>query len=230
MKKVFEMIEEKNIYENGFVKLSKAILDWQWYTEPNVTRLYIHILLKANFKQNNWRGIEIKVGEFITSVDKLHVELNLSVQTIRTALKKLENTGYIELRPTSQYSLIKLIDSDVFLLEYNYNNKHNSNQKTNGQQSNNNQVTTTNKEKKEKTIKEEIELFQAELDKYKNQYSKTILDSFFNYWTEENKQTGRPKFTEEKFWNLNTRLSNWKTYNKTENKKSFIKNRNHGQL
>ncbi len=75
-------MKHENIYEKGFIKLSKSILDWQWYTEPNVSRLYFHILLKVNFKQKDWKGIEIKNGEFITSVDKLHVELNLSIQTI----------------------------------------------------------------------------------------------------------------------------------------------------
>lgn len=219
-------MDRENIYEKGFIKLSKNILEWQWYTDPNVTRLYIHILLKVNFKHNNWKGIEIKIGEFITSVDKLHVELNLSIQTIRTALKKLEKTGYIEVRPTSQYSLIKLIDSDVFILEDNYSNKQINKQKTNEQQSSNNQTTTTNKEKKEKNTIEKKELFQAELDKHKNNFSSEVLISFFNYWTEENKHTRRLRFEDEKFWNLKSRLSNWKFYNNTNKKGvSFLKNR-----
>jgi DNA-binding transcriptional regulator YhcF (GntR family) len=223
-------MNHENIYEKGFIKLSKNILEWQWYTDPNVTRLYIHILLKVNFKQKNWKGIDIKIGEFITSVDKLHIELNLSVQTIRTALKKLEKSEYIEVRPTSQYSLIKLRDSDVFILEDNYSNKQNNKQKTNEQQISNNQTTTTNKEKKEKNIKDKKEVFQAELDKHKNDFSSEVLISFFNYWTEETKNNGRLRFEDQKFWNLSTRLSSWTNFKKTENKKTFNRSRNHGRI
>lgn len=220
------MKEIKNIYDNGFVKLSKQVLEWQWYNDPNVARLYFHILLKANFKENNWRGIEIKIGEFVTSIDKLHVELNISIQTIRTALKKLERTGYIQLKPTNQFTLIKLLNSDVYDSQSNNNIKQSDKQKTIDQHSNNKQLTTTNKEKKENTSKEKIEVFKAELYKHNN-FSNDILDSFFMYWTEKDKQTGRTRFEDEKYWNLEIRLQNWKLFktNKQEKKRPINLNR-----
>lgn len=220
-------MKEKDIFEKGFVKLSRKMLEWQWYGDPVVSRLYLHILLKANYKQNRWQGIDIDIGEFVTSVDKLQAELSLSIQKVRTALKKLQRTGYIVIKPTNRFTLIKLVDSDVFTLEFTTSNKPVIKQKTYLEQTTNNEVTTTNKEKKENNFKEEIELFQAELDKYKNNFSSEILFSFFAYWTEENRQTGRPKFLDEKYWNLKARLTSWKSYSKIENKKSFIKNRNY---
>ncbi|WP_291135355.1 GntR family transcriptional regulator [Flavobacterium sp. UBA7663] len=213
------MKEIKNIYDNGFVKLSKQVLEWQWYSDPNVARLYFHILLKANFKENNWRGIEIKIGEFVTSIDKLHVELNISIQTIRTALKKLERTGYIERRPTNQFTLIKLLDSDVFTKEFFISNKQVNNPKTIHKHSSNNQKTTTNKEKKELETLERKEVFKKQIFQFQNQFSKEKLDSFFNYWSEECEQTGRLKFEDEKFWNLETRISNWKVFGSESTKK-----------
>lgn len=216
----------ENIYEKGFIKLSRNILDWQWYTDSNVCRLYIHILLKANFKRNNWQGIEINVGEFVTSVEKLHIEIGISIQSVRTALIKLKDTGYISLKPTNRFTLIKLNNSEVFTLEFNFSNKQTTKLKTNGQQTSNNQITTTNKEKKEKNNIERKELFQAELEKHKNNFSSGFLISFFNYWTEENKHTGRLRFQDEKFWNFKTRLSNWKFKSSSNiNEASFLKNR-----
>ena len=41
----------------GFVKLPRTLLDWRWYTEPNALRLYIHLLLKANFKEIVWKNV-----------------------------------------------------------------------------------------------------------------------------------------------------------------------------
>lgn len=220
-------MKEKDIFEKGFVKLSKMMLEWQWYGDPVISRLYLHILLKANYKRNRWQGIDIDIGEFVTSVDKLHVELSLSIQKVRTALKKLQRTGYIAIKPTNRFTLIKLIDSDVFAMEFTTSNKPVIKQKTDVEQPTNNEVTITNKEKKENNFKEEIELFQAELDEYKNNFSSEILFSFFAYWTEESRQTGRPKLLDEKYWNLKARLTSWKSYGKKNNNKSFIKNRNY---
>ena len=215
------MKEIKNIYDNGFVRLSKQVLEWQWYNDPNVARLYFHILLKANFKENNWRGIEIKIGEFVTSIDKLHVELNISIQTIRTAMKKLERTGYIQLKPTNQFTLIKLLNSDVYNSQSNNTIIQSDKQKTIHQHSNNKQLTTTNKEKKELETLERKEIFKKQIFQFQNQFPKEKLESFFNYWSEECKQTGRLKFEDEKFWNLETRISNWKVFvNETAKKES----------
>lgn len=216
----------ENIYEKGFIKLSRNILDWQWYTDSNVCRLYIHILLKANFKRNNWQGIEINVGEFVTSVEKLHIEIGISIQSVRTALIKLKDTGYISLKPTNRFTLIKVNNSEVFTLEFNFSNKPITKLKTIDKPANNYQITTTNKEKKEKNNIEKKDIFQAELDKHKNIISSEVLISFFNYWTEEDIHTGRLRFEDEKFWNLSSRLSNWKFYNNANKKQvSFLKNR-----
>lgn len=220
---------EQSIINHGFVKLPRSILEWEWYEDGTVARVYIHILLKVNFTQKNWKGNKIEIGEFITSLDKLHHELNLSMQSIRTALSKLEGTGYIKLTATNRYTKIKALNSDVYntnqIVTNTPSNKPINQQITSEQQSNNNPSTTTNKEKKEKTLEERKKVFKNVIFKENDKYPESLLNSFFNYWSEENEQTGRLKFEDEKYWNLSTRLSNWKEF-KTETKKQpFIKNR-----
>jgi DNA-binding MarR family transcriptional regulator len=227
------MAKENKEYNYGFIPLQRTILEWQWYQNSNVARLFIHILLKSNFKSKMWQGHKIKEGEFITSIDKLHVELGISTQSIRTTLDKLEKTGYIQRKSTNKFTRIKLVESDVYSIEKLIQNKQINNQrnipKTYGQQTDNNQSTTANKEKKEIEYKQSKQVFQAELDLYKNKYPKNFLISFFYYWTEESRQTGRPKFLDEKYWNLESRLANWKQYPKPEIKNSHLKNRNYGK-
>ena len=65
-------------------------------------------------------------------------------------------------------------------------------------------------EYKKQEIKQGIKLHNINTEK---------LESFFNYWSEECKQTGRLKFEDEKFWNLETRISNWKVFSSSLNKK-----------
>lgn len=39
-----------------YVKISRKILEWEWYTDINTKVLFLHILLKANWKLEGSRG------------------------------------------------------------------------------------------------------------------------------------------------------------------------------
>ena len=77
-----------------YVKISRKILEWEWYTDANTKVLFLHILLKANWKDGRFQGIEVPRGSFVTSLQNLAAETGLTVRNVRTALKHLENTGY----------------------------------------------------------------------------------------------------------------------------------------
>ena len=205
--------------DKGFVKLKRAYLDWEWYQDGNTFRLMIHLLLKSNYTAKKWQGNIINPGELITSLGNLSKELKLSENVIRTSLNKLKKTGYIATKSTNRFTKIIILKSAIFDGINSVNNEQKNNQPTNQAQTRNNQLTTTNKENKEKDSKERIELFQKEIFQFRNKYSIETLNSFFKYWTEESKQTGRLKFEDEKFWNLETRLSNWKNFGKESSEK-----------
>lgn len=130
----------------GFIKIHRKILDWEWYSDANVARLFFHCLFKVNYTTKKWQGVEIKQGSFITSYEKLASDLNLTIQQIRTALKKLKSTHEITYHSTANYSIISLNNWD----DYNPSNTQNNKQITNEQQTNNKRVTTTKKDKKDK--------------------------------------------------------------------------------
>ena len=94
--------------ENGFIMLPRAILDWQWYDEPNTMRLYLHLLLTANYSKKEWHGITICRGQRVCTLAGLSRETGLSVQQIRTILRRLETSGEIISRSTSQYTLLTI--------------------------------------------------------------------------------------------------------------------------
>ncbi len=78
---------------NGYVKLHRSLTKWEWYTDANTLRLFLHCLLMANHADVKFRGVMIKRGSFQTSFQMLSAETGLSIQNIRTALNKLEVTG-----------------------------------------------------------------------------------------------------------------------------------------
>lgn len=90
----------------SFIKLDRKIQYWGWYGDPSVLAVWVHILIDANFKENVWQGMVIKPGELVTSVSRLSLETGLSVQQVRTALKKLESTNEISCKTTNKYTLI----------------------------------------------------------------------------------------------------------------------------
>ena len=99
---------------NGWIKLHRSILEWEWYDDINTTRVFIHLMLSANHKDNNWRGIEIKRGSKLTSFDKLSKETNLSVSKIRTSIKKLISTNEIASKSHSQHTVFTMINYDTY--------------------------------------------------------------------------------------------------------------------
>ena len=86
----------------GWIKLHRQFLEWEWYDDPNTLRLFLHCLLKANHKDKKYRGDLIKRSTFVTSLEVLAFELNLSTQQIRTSLSKLEKTGEINIHSNRQ--------------------------------------------------------------------------------------------------------------------------------
>jgi len=69
------------------------MLDWEWYEDTNTFRLFMHCILKANFKEKEWRGMSIPRGSFWTSLNALSDETGLSVKQIRNSINRLERTG-----------------------------------------------------------------------------------------------------------------------------------------
>ena len=127
---------------NGWIKLHRQILDWEWYDDVNTSRLFIHLMLTANHKDNNWRGIKIVRGSRLTSLDKLSSETNLTVSKIRTAIKKLVLTNEMTSKSHSQYTVFTMINYDLY--------QGDDKQIANESQTINKRIATNKNENKEK--------------------------------------------------------------------------------
>lgn len=216
------MLEHKDI---GFIKLKRNFLEWEWYQDSNTSRVMIHLLLKSNYITKQWQGNTINPGELITSINNLSKELKLTENVIRTCLKKLKKTNYIITQSTNKFTKIKINESIIYGEVYLKNNEQSNDQETNKSQSTNKQITTTNKVKKEIENKESLEIFKNQVFQFYKIYSQEHLNGFFQYWSIINKQTGRPKFNETNYWNLEERLKNWKVLNAKNKGQTFTKNR-----
>ena len=140
---------------SGWIKLHRQIVDWEWYTDHNTFRVFIHLLLTANHKDKKYRGIELKAGSIVTSRDILAIATGLSVRQVRTALDKLKTTNELTIKTSSQGTIIEVVNYAKYQLT--------TNETTNERPTNDQQTTTNKNVKKEKNEKE------------------LILDSWINY-------------------------------------------------
>lgn len=100
--------------ENGFIKLHRSLLKWEWYDDINTFKLFIHLLLTVNYYDKQWRGKTIKRGSRITSYAILAKETKLSIKSVRTAIKHLISTGEVAKVSNSEYTIITVNNYDKY--------------------------------------------------------------------------------------------------------------------
>lgn len=93
---------------DGWIKIHRKILEWEWYKDNNVKILFLHLLLTVNHKDKEWNGNIIKRGQKVTSIKHLSQETGLTQQQVRTALKKLQITSEITIKTTNKYSVVTI--------------------------------------------------------------------------------------------------------------------------
>jgi hypothetical protein len=132
----------------GHIKLDRKITEWEWYTDANVSRLFIHLLLMANYKDGKWKGVPILRGQVVIGRKALADDLHLSEQQIRTALDKLSTTKEITTESTNKFTIVTICKYDTYQTFNDDISVQITNSLTNNQPTNNQQITTSNKNNK----------------------------------------------------------------------------------
>ncbi len=100
--------------EIGFLKVDRSILSWRWYKNLNTFKLFMHLLLTANFSDAEFEDYTIKRGQVVTGRKKLSYDTGLSEREVRTALNNLKKTSDVTIKTTSKYSIITIVNYDYF--------------------------------------------------------------------------------------------------------------------
>lgn len=161
----------------GFIMFYRSILSWEWWHDINVFRLFSYLLLAANFTENQFEGITVKRGQIVTSLPSLQKATDLTVQNVRTALKKLKSTGEITDKVTNKYRLITIVNYDNYQGNGVNDNSQTNRQLTGNQQTTNRQLTPTKEYKNDKNIRSScIEPTFAEIEAYAKK-KKSVLSA-----------------------------------------------------
>lgn len=92
----------------SYIKINRKILDWEWYSDINTCRLFLHMLLKANWRDGRFQGTEVPRGSFVSSISKLAEETGLTERKVRTALEHLKTTGEVTSKSHSKFTVFTI--------------------------------------------------------------------------------------------------------------------------
>lgn len=162
--------------KEGYIKLHRQIMEWEWYNNISTKVLFLHCLLRANHAEKKWQGVVIKKGSFITSYEILAFETGLTVKQVRTALNKLKMTGEVAHQTTSHYSIITINNWDKFQIE----GKQEDTQRASEGQAEGRQRATNNNDKNDNNEKNVFLLEQKpkKLDPYINPIKTYFLEEY----------------------------------------------------
>lgn len=153
----------------SFIKLDRKILNWGWYGDGNMLKVWIYILCKANIKEGYFQDEVIPRGSFATSIKTIADDCQLSIRNVRTCLDRLQKTGEISLKSTNKFTIINALKYD----SYNKRGAFSDKQLTNKRQTNDKQLTT---------IEEIKKLRNKEINNRED--IRHIDDAFLNKWIE----------------------------------------------
>lgn len=124
----------------GWIKLYRKLVDWEWYDEPNTKIVFIDLLLHANHKERKWRGETIEAGSLVTSIGAIAERNGLSTKQVRTAISHLEKTGEIAKKRANKNTTLIVLNYKRYQEFDDGKGQSKGNQKTNEWQADDNQT------------------------------------------------------------------------------------------
>jgi hypothetical protein len=94
----------------GYIKIHRALIDWEWYQDEHLKSVFLHLLLRCNWQDKKWMGRTVKAGTLICSTATLSEELGLSRSSIVRALARLKSSGEISTEADSKWTAITLVN------------------------------------------------------------------------------------------------------------------------
>jgi len=152
---------------NGWIKLHRILLDkaiWK-DSSPEQKTILITLLLMANHTESEWewKGDRYQCfpGQFRTSLESIAAACGkgISIQNVRTALKKFERYGFLTNESTKAGRLITICNWEFYQAPEEERNKASPSPVAKYQQTPNRQLTTNKNNKNDK--KEEKERSKA---------------------------------------------------------------------
>lgn len=209
----------------GWIKLHRSLLDWEWFTDSNTLHVFIYLLLKANIKDVKYKGFVVPKGSLVVTVSDIGNVLGLSYKAVRTAFEHLKISEQITTQATNKFTIVTICKYLGYQVTENNEGQANGAQDTNKGRTKGERRASLEEEYKEdkKEIinnlyslegkKGDFEKregdFRAELYQFVGEYPPKMLEDFASYWLERSRGGKKFRFEMEKTWSMKRRLATW---------------------
>lgn len=168
---------------NGWIKIHRKLLDNPIYNDPHLLHLFIHCVLKANHKEQeflfNNELMKVKRGQFITGRFQLGKELNQNPSSIYKRLKILEKLEILNIKSNNKFSVITVLKYNTYQDEVTTKEQQKEQQSNNKVTTKEQQSNTNNNDKNEdndNNEKKETKTLDTDFEKFWNLYDKKVGD------------------------------------------------------
>ena len=177
---------------NGFITLSRQLLDWRFAQFPYALALWVHLIMRANWRDGWFMGERIPRGSLATSMASLAEQTGMEVHTVRKWLKRFEEDGQITRKTTNRFTIINITNYRAFQdIPEEWYSKQRSEQ--NGEQSSNQdseqtgEQSSNNRTKKQSNKETKKQVFiRPSLDDVREYIAQNYLpvdpERFFDYY------------------------------------------------
>lgn len=172
----------------GWIKLHRSLLEWEWFDDHNTFRLFMYLMLKANHNNKKWRGLELPAGSIVTGQDILALEVGLTRMQVRTSLDKLKTTREITIKTNNKGSIIQIVNYKKYQVV------------TSKQPTDNQQITTNNNIKNDNKYIPTLQEFATYALELKPTLDRMAVEAKYQSWIENDWKDGHDK-----------QIKNWKT-------------------
>lgn len=102
--------------EDGWIKINRKLISWQWYSDSHMVHLWMHLLLSARHSDTKYRNVDVRRGQVVVGRKQLADILGMSEKQIRTCMDRLEMSGCIGRERTNKYTIVTICKYDEYQL------------------------------------------------------------------------------------------------------------------
>lgn len=92
----------------GWLKLHRQLLEWEWADDPYTSHLFMHLLLEARHKEFQHHGYILSPGQVIYKRKPWAKKTGISEQSLRTCLTRLVASKQVTIKSTNKYSVLTI--------------------------------------------------------------------------------------------------------------------------
>lgn len=97
----------------GYLLLPRSLMDQEWYDNLSCRLLALHLLQVASYRATEHPILgDLPVGSYVTTYRELAHEIERDVKTVDRAIKRMAESGFIEVAPMAKCIVLQVVWSD----------------------------------------------------------------------------------------------------------------------